>query len=83
MLKLTVSVDGVDIQQVYLNRTRTTLGRRPDNHIVLPDLAVSGMHCALTFQGLSEVLVEDLGSTNEVTEAGKTTAMHLDDFSKL
>lgn len=115
MPKLTVSVDGVEIQQVYLHRTRTNLGRRPDNHIVLPDLAVSGAHCAFTLHGLSEVVVEDLGSTNgtyinghmvrkhqlqdgdeitigkfkihyastnELTEAGKTTAMHLDDFSK-
>jgi hypothetical protein len=77
MPKLTVSVDGVDIQQVYLHSTRTTLGRRPDNHIVLPDLAVSGAHCAFTLQGLSGVLVEDLGSTNGTYINGRMVQLHL------
>lgn len=64
MPQLITTLDGVEIHRTYLTRQRTTLGRRPDNHIVLTDLAVSGEHCAFELSGLSDVVLVDSGSTN-------------------
>src|SRR5688500_8878276 len=64
MPQLIVTVEGVEVRQVYLTKDRTTLGRAPDNDIVLQNPAVSGHHCVFDLKGLAEVHVEDLGSTN-------------------
>ncbi len=64
MPQLITSVKGVEIHHDYLDRERTTLGRRVSNHIVLPDIAVSGEHCVFELHGLASVYVQDLGSTN-------------------
>jgi hypothetical protein len=67
MPQLIASVDDVEIYRTYLTRDRTTLGRKPHNHIVLTDLAVSGEH----------VVVHDLGSTNGTYINGKMVDRHL------
>jgi pSer/pThr/pTyr-binding forkhead associated (FHA) protein len=77
MPQLITSVEGVEIHHIYLQRERTTLGRRPDNDIVLADLAVSGTHCAFELQGLSDVYVHDLGSTNGTYINGQMVKRHL------
>ena len=64
MPQLIASVEGVEIRHVYLTKDRTTLGRRPRNDIVLDNLAVSGEHCVFELEGLANVFIEDLGSTN-------------------
>jgi len=64
MPQLIATVEGVEIKHVYLTRDRTTLGRKPDNDIVLDNLAVSGHHCVFELHGLADVFVEDLASTN-------------------
>ncbi|HSV46062.1 MAG TPA: FHA domain-containing protein [Ramlibacter sp.] len=64
MPQLIASVEGVEIKHVYLHKDRTTLGRKPDNDIVLDNLVVSGQHCVFQLKGLADVFVEDLGSTN-------------------
>ncbi|UUZ70866.1 FHA domain-containing protein [Polaromonas sp. P1(28)-8] len=64
MPQLIASVEGVEIQHVYLKNNRTTLGRRPYNDIVLDNLVVSGEHCVFELKGLADVYIEDLGSTN-------------------
>jgi FHA domain len=77
MPQLITTVDGVEIHRTYLTRVRTTLGRRPDNHIVLTDLAVSGEHCAFELSGLTDVVVIDSGSTNGTYINGAMVKMHL------
>jgi hypothetical protein len=77
MPQLITTVDGVEIHRTYLTRERTTLGRKPHNHIVLTDLAVSGEHCAFELSGLSDVVVLDLGSTNGTYINGAMVRMHL------
>jgi hypothetical protein len=77
MPQLITTVDGVEIHRTYLTRERTTLGRRPHNHIVLTDLAVSGEHCAFELSGLTDVVVLDLGSTNGTYINGAMVRMHL------
>ena len=77
MPQLITTVDGVEIHRTYLTRVRTTLGRKPDNHIVLTDLAVSGAHCVFELSGLMDVVVMDLGSTNGTYINGAMVRMHL------
>jgi FHA domain len=77
MPQLITSVDGVEIQRVYLTLERTTLGRKPHNHIVLTDMAISGEHCAFELTGLSDVIVFDLNSTNGTYINGAMVRMHL------
>ena len=77
MPQLITSVDGVEIHRQYLTRERTTLGRKPHNHIVLTDLAVSGEHCAFELTGLADVVVVDAGSTNGTYINGAMVRMHL------
>lgn len=55
------SEDGV--LRVPLSPGIYTIGRRPTNHIVLPDPYVSGNHAILTVQP-DGVNIEDVGSTN-------------------
>lgn len=64
MPQLIASVEGVEIKHVYLQKDRTTLGRKPFNDIVLDNLVVSGEHCAFELEGIADVYIEDLGSTN-------------------
>jgi hypothetical protein len=64
MPQLIAFVEGVEVERVYLKKERTTLGRKPYNDIVLHNLVVSGEHCVFSLQGLTDVTIEDLGSTN-------------------
>lgn len=64
MPQLVISVEGVEIKHVRLQKDRTTLGRRPYNDIVLDNMLVSGEHCVFELQGIADVYVKDLGSTN-------------------
>lgn len=77
MPQLITTVDGVEIHRVFLTRERTTLGRKPDNHIVLTDPAVSGNHCIFELTGLSDVVVIDNGSTNGTYINSNMVQMHL------
>jgi len=71
MPQLIASVEGVEIKHVYLQKDRTTLGRNPDNDIVLDNLVVSGHHCVFELKGLADVYIEDLHSTNGTYVNGK------------
>lgn len=64
MPQLLATVKGVEVKHVYLTKNRTTLGRKPDNDIVLDTMVVSGSHCAFDLVGVADVYLEDLGSTN-------------------
>src|SRR6202795_2969467 len=66
--------DGTSLD-VPLSRERTTIGRRADNDICLPNLAVSGEH-AVVVTILTDSFLEDLGSTNGTLVNGKPIAKH-------
>jgi hypothetical protein len=66
--------DGATLD-VPLARERTTIGRRADNDICLPDLAVSGEH-AVVVTILADSFLEDLGSTNGTLVNGRAIAKH-------
>lgn len=71
MPQLIASVEGVQIKHVYLQQDRTTLGRHPDNDIVLDNMVVSSHHCVFDLKGLADVFIEDLHSTNGTYINGK------------
>jgi hypothetical protein len=64
MPQLIASVKGVEVKHVFLHKDRTTLGRKPENDIVLDTMVVSGSHCAFELQGVADVYLHDLASTN-------------------
>jgi pSer/pThr/pTyr-binding forkhead associated (FHA) protein len=70
MPKMIVSIDEVVIKEVQITKDKTTLGRRPYNDIVIDNLAVSGEHAVILMNG-SEVVLEDLNSTNGTYVNGK------------
>lgn len=63
MPSLVFLLDGAVVKEVELVKPHTTLGRRPNNDIVIDNLTVSGEHAALHLLDQS-VEVQDLGSTN-------------------
>jgi FHA domain len=71
MPQLIVSVEGVEIKRLDLRAGRTTLGRGPENDIVLENMVVSGHHCVFELGGQADVYVEDLSSTNGTYIGGK------------
>ena len=76
MGKLVVSLDGVVIKEVQITKDKTTLGRRPNNDIVIDNLAVSGEHAVLQMVG-ADVFIEDLNSTNGTYINGKAVKKQL------
>jgi hypothetical protein len=64
MPQLIVTVEGVEIKHIRLEKDRTTLGRKPHNDIVFNNLVVSGEHCVFELEGIADVYAEDLNSTN-------------------
>lgn len=64
MPQLIASVEGVEIKHLYLQKDRTTLGRKPHNDIVFDNMVVSGEHCVFELRGIADVYIEDLHSTN-------------------
>lgn len=75
MPKMIVSIDEVVIKELQLTKDRTTIGRRPYNDVVIDNLAVSGEHAVLIMNG-SEVVIEDLNSTNGTYVNGKAVKQH-------
>ncbi len=67
--------DGTTLD-VPLKRERMTIGRRADNDICLPNLAVSGEHAAVVTI-LADSFLEDLGSTNGTLVNGTPISKHL------
>lgn len=64
MPQLIAAVEGVEVKHVYLLKDHTTLGRHRDNDVVLDNMSVSGRHCRFDLEGVADVYVEDLRSTN-------------------
>ncbi len=64
MPQLIASVEGVEIKHLYLQKNRTTLGRKAHNDVVFDNMVVSGEHCVFELSGIADVHIEDLHSTN-------------------
>lgn len=75
MAKLILSMDGLVLKEITLNKERTTIGRKPHNDIQIDNLAVSGEH-AVIVTILNDCFLEDLGSTNGTSVNGQPIKKH-------
>ena len=75
MAKIIISQDAQVVQEVELCKERTTIGRHPQNDVVIEHLAVSGRHAAITMVR-DDAILEDLGSTNGTFVNGQRIARH-------
>ena len=63
MPKLLLKFNAAVIKEIPFDKPALTVGRKPDNDIVIDNPAVSGHHCRISVQGGTH-FVEDLDSTN-------------------
>lgn len=83
MPKLVHTRDGIVIDEYDLQDGTVTIGRRPDCEIQINDLSVSGKHAKVSVKpnqymdGLKDVFIEDIGSTNGTKINGKRIKKHL------
>ena len=63
MPKLLLKFNAAVIKEVPWDKPGITVGRKPDNDIVIDNPAISGHHCRLTLEG-GTYFIEDLESTN-------------------
>jgi pSer/pThr/pTyr-binding forkhead associated (FHA) protein len=63
MPKLLLKFNAAVIKEVAMEKESISIGRKPDNDIVIDNPAISGHHCKLTLEG-GGYYVEDLDSTN-------------------
>ena len=76
MAKIIISRDAQVLQEVQLTRERMTIGRHPQNDIVIEHRTVSGQHAAITTI-LNDAFLEDLHSTNGTFVNGQRIVKHV------
>ncbi len=75
-MMLVVIIADMVVNEIPVDRPTVTIGRAPDNDIVLDDPLVSAQHVRLDITppgagGVPTVMLEDLGSTNGTRINGK------------
>ena len=75
MAKLILSMDGLVLKEIPLDRERMTIGRKPSNDIQIDNLAISGEHAAVVTI-LSDSFLEDHNSTNGTLVNGQPIKKH-------
>lgn len=63
MAKVLLKYKEAAVKEIVLDKDITTIGRKPDNDIVIDNQAVSGHHASIKLEG-DKLLLEDLGSLN-------------------
>lgn len=76
MAKLVITQKDTVVGNYFIEKTRMTIGRKPDNDIVLDDPGVSKAHAAILTVG-NDHIFEDLGSTNGSTVNGTRINRHI------
>ncbi len=74
-VKIIVIREDKPIEQVLMEKTKLTIGRRAECDISVKDPAVSGNHAEIEFVG-NGYIVRDLGSTNGVHVKGRQVKEH-------
>ena len=87
MPRLILSMDGLVLKEMVLEKERTTIGRKPHNDIQIDNLAISGDHAAIVTI-LNDAFLEDMNSqpvkkhvlqNNDVIELGKYRLKYIAD----
>lgn len=76
MPKLILSMDGLVLKEIVLNKERTSIGRKPVNDIQIDNLSISGQHAVIT-RILGDAFLEDLNSTNGTYVNGQPVKKHV------
>ncbi len=76
MPKLILSMDGLVLKEIPLDRERITVGRKAMNDIQIDNLAISGQHAVITTI-LNDAFLEDLNSTNGTYVNGQPIKKHV------
>ena len=63
MPRIVLKLDEEVLKELMLDKPRLTIGRKPDNDLVIDNPAVSGHHALIVSQD-GAFFIEDLGSTN-------------------
>lgn len=75
MAKMILSMDGLVLKEIQLDKERLTIGRKPHNDIQIDNLAISGEHAAIVTI-LSDSFLEDMNSTNGTLVNGQAIKKH-------
>ena len=75
MAKLILSMDGLVLKEVLLDKERMSIGRKPHNDIQIDNLAISGDHAAVVTI-LNDSFLEDMNSTNGTLVNGQLIKKH-------
>ena len=73
--KLILSMDGLVLKEIALDKERMTIGRKPHNDIQIDNLAISGEHASVVTI-LSDSFLEDMNSTNGTLVNGVAIKKH-------
>lgn len=76
MPKLILSMDGLVLKEIQLDKERISIGRKPDNDIQIDNLAISGHHALITTI-LNDAFLEDRNSTNGTYVNGQPIKKHV------
>ncbi|MBS0370026.1 MAG: FHA domain-containing protein [Proteobacteria bacterium] len=76
MPRLILSMDGLVLKEMTLEKERTTIGRKPHNDIQIDNLAISGEHAAIVTI-LNDAFLEDMNSTNGTYVNGQPVKKHV------
>ncbi|HPK52970.1 MAG TPA: FHA domain-containing protein [Smithellaceae bacterium] len=63
MAKVLLKYKGAAVKEILLDKEMTTIGRKPDNDIIIDNQAVSGHHASIKREG-DVLTIEDLSSLN-------------------
>ncbi|OQA32934.1 MAG: Glycogen accumulation regulator GarA [Betaproteobacteria bacterium ADurb.Bin341] len=75
MAKMILSMDGLVLKEIPLDKERITIGRKAHNDIQIDNLAISGEHAAIVTI-LNDSFLEDLNSTNGTLVNGQPVKKH-------
>ncbi len=76
MAKMILSMDGLVLKEIELDKERITIGRKPHNDIRIDNPAISGEHASVVTM-LNNSFLEDLNSTNGTLVNGQAVKKHV------
>ena len=76
MPKLILSMDGLVLKEIELDKNRISIGRKPSNDVQIDNLAISGEHAVITTI-LDDAFLEDQNSTNGTYVNGQPVKKHV------